>query len=80
MFGEKLTFVVAANQLLCISHDRQLVETYSESFADQGPRGGVIAAITIVNFMEQLNTCFLSDTFHQNFLLCISAHQDTVDQ
>jgi hypothetical protein len=33
-----------------------------------------------MNFMEQLNTCFLSDTLHQYFLLCIFAHQDTIDQ
>jgi hypothetical protein len=79
-FGEKLTSVVAADQLLCIGHGRRLIETCSESFADQGPRGGVIAASTTVNFMEQLNTCFSSDTLHQNFLLCIFAHQDTVDQ
>jgi hypothetical protein len=29
--------------------------------------------------MEQLNTYFSSDTLHQNFLLCIFAHQDTVN-
>jgi hypothetical protein len=79
-FGEKLTSVAAVNQLLCIGHGRRPVETCSESFADQGPRGGLIATITTMNFMEQLNTCFSSDTFHQNFLLFISAHQDTVDQ
>jgi hypothetical protein len=33
-----------------------------------------------MNFMEQLNTCFWSDTLHQNFLLCIFAHQDAIDQ
>jgi hypothetical protein len=80
MFGEKLTSVAVANQLLCIGHSRRPVETYLESFADQGLRGGVIAASTTMNFMEQLNTCFSSDTLHQNFLLCIFAHQDTVDQ
>jgi hypothetical protein len=68
------------DQLLCIGHGRRPVETCSESFADQGSRGGVIAASTTVNFMEQLNTYFSSDTLHQNFLLCIFAHQDTVDQ
>jgi hypothetical protein len=40
----------------------------------------VIAASTTMNFMEQFNTCFSSDTLHQNFLLCSFAHQDTVDQ
>jgi hypothetical protein len=79
-FGKKLTSVAAADQLLCISHGRWPVETCSESFANQGPRGGVIVASTTVNFMEQLNTCFSSDTLHQNFLLCSYAHQDTVDQ
>jgi hypothetical protein len=73
-FGEKLTSIAAVDQLLCIGHGRRPVETYSESFADQGPRGGVIAASTTVNFMEQLNTCFSSDTLHQNSLLCIFAH------
>jgi hypothetical protein len=29
--------------------------------------------------MDQLNTYFSSDTLHQNFLLCIFAHQDTVN-
>jgi hypothetical protein len=79
-FGKKLTSVAVVDQLLCIGHDRRPVETCSESFADQCPRGSVIAASTTVNFMEQLNTCFSSDTLHQNFLLCIFAHQDTVDQ
>jgi hypothetical protein len=32
-FGEKLTFVAAANQLLCIGHGRRPAETCSESFA-----------------------------------------------
>jgi hypothetical protein len=63
-FGEKLTSVAAANQLLYISHGRWPVETCSESFANQDPRGSVIAASTTMNFMEQLNTCFSSDTFH----------------
>jgi hypothetical protein len=63
-FGKKLTSVTTVDQLLCISHGRRPVETYSESFADQGPRGGVIAASTTMNFMDQLNTSFLSDTFH----------------
>jgi hypothetical protein len=63
-FGEKLTSVTAADQLLYIGHGRWPVETYSESFIDQGPRGSVIAASTTMNFMEQLNTCFSSDTFH----------------
>jgi hypothetical protein len=80
MFGEKLTSVAAADQLLCIDHGGRLVETYSESFADQGPRSDVIATSTTMNFMELLNTCFSSDTLHQNFLLCIFAHQGTVDQ
>jgi hypothetical protein len=79
-FGKRLTSVTAADQLLCIGHDGRPVETYSESFANQGSRSGVIAVSTTVNFMEQLNTCFSSDTLHQNFLLCIFAHQDTVDQ
>jgi hypothetical protein len=79
-FGEKLTPVAAADQLLCIGHGRRPVETYLESCADQGPRGDVIAASITVNFMEQLNTCFSSDTLYQNSLLCIFAHQDTVDQ
>jgi hypothetical protein len=78
--GEKLTSVAAADQRLCVGHGRRPVETYSESFADQGSRGGVIASSTTVNFMEQLNTCFSGDTFHQNFLLCIFAHQDTINQ
>jgi hypothetical protein len=51
-FGEKLTSVATADQLLCVGHGRRPVETCSESFADQGPRGGVIAASTTVNFME----------------------------
>jgi hypothetical protein len=78
-FGDELTSVAAVDQLLCVGHDRRPVETYSESFADQGLRGGVIAASTTMNFMEQLNTCFSSDTLHQNFLLCIFTHQDTID-
>jgi hypothetical protein len=73
-FGEKLTSVTAVDQLLCIGHGRWPVETCSESFTDHGLRGGVIVASTTVNFMEQLNTCFLSDTLYQNFLLCIFAH------
>jgi hypothetical protein len=80
MFGEKLTSIAAADQLLYIGHGRRLVETCPESFIDQGSRGGVIATSTTVNFMEQLNTCFSSDTLHQNFLLCIFVHQDTIDQ
>jgi hypothetical protein len=80
MFGEKLTSVTAVDQIICIGHGRRPVETCSESFADQSPRGGVITASTTVNFMEQLNTCFSSDTLHQNCLLCIFVHQDTVDQ
>jgi hypothetical protein len=79
-FGKELTSVTAVDQLLYVNHGIWPVETCSESFADQGPRGGVIAASTTVNVMEQLNTCFSSDTLHQNFLLCIFAHQDTVDQ
>jgi hypothetical protein len=79
-FGKKLTPFAAVDQLLCISHSRWPVETCSESFANQGPRSGMIAASTIVNFMEQLNTYVLSDTLYQDFLLCIFAHQDTVDQ
>jgi hypothetical protein len=79
-FGKKLTSITAPDEFLCIGHGRRLVETCSEGFADQGPRGSVIAASTTVNFMEQLNTYFASDTLHQNFLLCIFAHQDTVDQ
>jgi hypothetical protein len=73
-FGEKLASVAAADQLLCIGHGRRLVETCSESFTDQDSRDSVIATSTIVNFIEQLNTCFLSDTLHQNFLLYIFAH------
>jgi hypothetical protein len=80
MFGEKLTLVTTADQLLCIGHDRRPVETCSKSFTDQGPRRSVIATSATVNFMEQLNTCFLSDTLHQNILLCIFAHQDAIDQ
>jgi hypothetical protein len=79
-FGEKLTSVAATYQLLCIGHGRRPVETYSKSFADQGPRSDVIATSTTLNFMEQMNTCFSSDTLYQNFLLCIFAHQGTVDQ
>jgi hypothetical protein len=79
-FGEKLTSIAAPDELLCISHGRRPVETCSKGFADQGLRGGVIAASTTVNFMEQLNTYFMSDTLHQNFLLCVFAHQDTVDK
>jgi hypothetical protein len=79
MFGEKLTSVTAADQLLCIGHGGWPVETCSESFADQGLRSDVIATSTTVNFMEQLNTGFSSDTLHRNFLLCIFAHQDTVN-
>jgi hypothetical protein len=52
MFGKKLASIVAVNQLLCIGHGGRPVETCSESFADQGSRGGVIAASTTVNFME----------------------------
>jgi hypothetical protein len=78
--GKKLTSVAAADQLLCMGHGGRPVEPCSESFVDSGPRGGVIAASTIMNFMEQLNTYFSSDTLHQNFILCIFAHQDTVDQ
>jgi hypothetical protein len=78
--GEKLTSVATVDQLLCIGHGGRPVETYSESFADQGPRGGVIAASTTVDFMQQLNTYFLSNTLHQNFNLCIFVHQDIVDQ
>jgi hypothetical protein len=63
-FGKKMTSVAAADKLLCIGHGRRLVETCSKSFADHDSRGGVIAASTIVNFMEQLNTCFSSDTLH----------------
>jgi hypothetical protein len=63
-FGEKLTFIAVTDQLLCIGHGRWPVETCSKSFANQGPRGGVIAASTTMNFMEQLNTCFSSDTQH----------------
>jgi hypothetical protein len=33
-----------------------------------------------MNFIEQMNTYFSSDTLHLNALLCIFAHQDTVDQ
>jgi hypothetical protein len=72
--------VTVVDQLLCIDHGGRPVETYAKSFSDQGPRGGMIAASTTVNFIEQLNTCFLSDTLHQNFLLCIFAYQGTVDQ
>jgi hypothetical protein len=79
-FGEKLTSVTAVDQLFCISHGRRPVETCLESFAYQGPRGGMIATSTTVNFIEQLNTCFSSDTLHLNALLCIFTHQDTVDQ
>jgi hypothetical protein len=79
-FGEKLTSVAVAYQLLCVDHGGRPVETCSESFSDQGPRGGMIVASTMVNFIEQLNTCFSSDTLHQNFLLCIFTHQDTVNQ
>jgi hypothetical protein len=78
-FAEKLTSVVAPDELLCIGHGRRPVETCSKGFADQGLRGGVFAASNTVNFMEQLNTYFSSDTLHQNLLLCIFAHQDTVD-
>jgi hypothetical protein len=78
--GEELTSLAVADQLLCIGHNRRPVETCSEGLSDQGPRGGVIATSTTVNFIEQLNTCFLSDTLHQNFFLCIFAYQDTVDQ
>jgi hypothetical protein len=79
-FGEKLTSITVADQLLCIDHGIWPVETCSESFADQGLRGGVIAASTTVNFKEQLNICFSSDTLHQNHFLRIFAHQDTIDQ
>jgi hypothetical protein len=64
MFGEKLTSVAAADQLLYVSHGRRPVETCLESFTDQGPRGGVITASTTMNFMEQLNTYFSNDTLH----------------
>jgi hypothetical protein len=79
-FGKKLTSIIAADQLLCIGHGRRPVETCSKSFADQGPRGGMIAPSTTMNSMEELDTYVPSDTLHQNFLLCIFAHQDTVDQ
>jgi hypothetical protein len=79
-FGKKLTSITAADQLLCIGHGRRPVETCSESFADQGPTGGMIAPSTTMNSMEELDTYVPSDTLHQNFLLCIFAHQDTVDQ
>jgi hypothetical protein len=74
LFGEKLTSVTVSDELLCIDHSKQPVETCLEGFADLGPRGGMIAASTTMNFMEQLNTYFSSDTLHQNFLLCIFAH------
>jgi hypothetical protein len=80
-FGEKLTSVATADQHLCIGHDRWPVETYSEGFAHQGLRGGVIATSTTVNFMEQLDTCFSSDTLHQNCLhlhFCASGHRRLV--
>jgi hypothetical protein len=80
MFGKKLTSVAAVDQLFCIGHGRRPVETCSENLSDQGPRGGMIAASTTMNFMEQLNTNFSSDTLHQNCLLCIFVHQDTIDQ
>jgi hypothetical protein len=79
-FGEKLTSVAAPDEFLCIDHGRRPVETCSEGFANQGLSGSVIATSTTVNFMEQLNTYFASDTLHQNFLLCIFVHLDSVDQ
>jgi hypothetical protein len=70
-FGKKLTSIAALDEFLYIGHGRRPVETCSEGFANQGPRGGVIAASTTVNFVEQLDTYFASDTIHQNLLLCI---------
>jgi hypothetical protein len=77
---EKLTPIAMAYQLLCISHGGRPVESCSESFTDQGSRGGVIAAGATVNFFEQFNACLLSDALHQDFFLRILAHEDTIDQ
>jgi hypothetical protein len=77
---EKLTPIVVAHQLLCIGHGRRLVETCSESFADQCLRGDMIVVGTTMNFFEQFNACLLSDTLHQDFFLRILAHEDAVDQ
>jgi hypothetical protein len=77
---KKLTPVAMEYQLLYVGHGRRPVETYSESFADQCSRGGVIPAATTMNFFEQFNACLLSDTVHQDFFLCILAHEDAVDQ
>jgi hypothetical protein len=76
---EKLTPIVVAYQLLCISHGRRPVESCLESFTDQCSRGGVISIGTTVNFFEQCNAYLLSDTLHQDFFLRILAHESVVD-
>jgi hypothetical protein len=63
-FGEKLTSVAVVDQLLCIGHNRGQEETCSESLTDQGAGGSVIAASATMDFVEQFNTCFLSDALH----------------
>jgi hypothetical protein len=69
-----------AHQFLYIGHGGRPVKSCLESFIDQGSRGGVIAAGATVNFFEQFNVCLLSDTLHQDFFLCILAHEDAIDQ
>jgi hypothetical protein len=32
-----------------------------------------------VNFFEQFNTYLLSDALHQDFFLCILAHENAID-
>jgi hypothetical protein len=76
---KKLTPIAVAYQLLCIGHGGRLVESCSESFIDQGLRGGVIAASATVNFFNQFNACLLSDSLHQDFFLRILAHEDVID-
>jgi hypothetical protein len=77
---EKLTLIAVAYQLLYIGHGGWRVESYSESFTDQCSRDDVIAAGATVNFFKQFNVCLLSDTLHQDFFLCILAHEDAIDQ
>jgi hypothetical protein len=77
---EKLTPVAVAYQLLCIGHSGPPVESCSESFTDQGSRGGVTATGDTMNFFEQFNVCPLSDALHQDFFLHILADEDAIDQ
>jgi hypothetical protein len=76
---EKLTPIAVAYQLLYIDYSRRPVESCSESFTDQGSKGGVIATGATVNFLKQFKVCLLSDALHQDFFLRILAHEDAID-